>query len=82
MNLYKLTNKIGDYYVVAPNETKARECLETALDSADYGFSGQRIVTNIELVAEQIKQFAGKPNFSGDIMKVLFSDRFEPNYLV
>lgn len=53
--LYKLTNKLGDYYVIAENSTQAVEKLEEILDAGGgYGFSNERKVKNIVVIAEEI----------------------------
>ena len=37
-NLYLLTTRIGDFYVIAEDPTKAQELLENLLNEKDYGF--------------------------------------------
>lgn len=64
-NLYLLTNSIGTFYVLGIDPTSAQVKLEALLDKADYGLSGHRKVTNIELVAESLGEFPeGRPFFS------------------
>ena len=53
-NLYKLTTRLGVYWVSASHPTEAQDKLVTILDVDDYGFSKDRKVTNIELIAEGI----------------------------
>lgn len=66
MTLFILeTNKLGSYYVIAesPNDAKAK--LEKELNEADYGFSDDREVKVITLLAKELGEFPdGKPNFS------------------
>lgn len=51
MKLYKVTNRIGDWWVTAEHPTEAEEKVIKHLDKTDYGFSKDRIVNNIELIA-------------------------------
>lgn len=51
MKLYRVTNKLGDWYVIAEHPTQAANKLVDALNTRDYGFSSQRSATNIELIA-------------------------------
>ena len=53
MKLYKLTNKIGDWYVIAEDPTKAEYKLMAILDGSDYGYYKDRIVTNFELITKE-----------------------------
>lgn len=72
MTLYKLNNGIGVYYVVAPDPTSAVKKLEDALNSACYGFSGNRIVHTIVAVANAVQNGSdGKPNFCGNNKLIL-----------
>jgi hypothetical protein len=59
MNLYLCHNGIGDYYVVAPDPTTAQNNLEYVLNNGGmrqegYGFTDDRKVKSIKLVAESI----------------------------
>lgn len=64
MNLYLVTNKINDFYVLAEHPTEAQEKLEAKLDAADYGFPDDRKAKKIELVTCAITDsFNGKPFF-------------------
>ena len=54
MNLYLLTNELGDWYVIAEDPTSAQRDLESRLDLEDYGFRKKRKVTQIELLAEEL----------------------------
>lgn len=64
MKLYKLTNKLGSYYVVATDPTSAAVRLFSLLSEADYGFYEERKVSHIEVIADELTKFAKKPNFS------------------
>lgn len=55
MKLYKLICRIGIYWVIAPDPTTAQTKLKAILDSENYGFSKERVVTEIHLVAEAIE---------------------------
>ncbi len=55
MKLYKLTTGLGDYWVIANDPTQAEHKLTTILDVADYGLTKKRIVTQINLIADEIK---------------------------
>lgn len=66
MNLYKLYNGLGHWFVIAKSYDSATKLLETELNKADYGFFDKRKVTKIELFAELIEDSfqAGQLNFS------------------
>ena len=54
--LYLLTTKgLGDFYVIAENPTQAEENLIKIFDDQDYGFSKDRVVTNISFIAKAFK---------------------------
>ena len=53
MKLYKVTNRIGDWWVTAEHPTEAEEKVIKHLDKANYGFLKYRIVSNIELIATE-----------------------------
>lgn len=55
MNLYKLTNGFGNWYVVETDPTAAKLALEHRLTKEDYGFFKDREVCNIEVVAKMVK---------------------------
>ena len=73
MKLYLLTtNGCGDYYVVAKNSNDAEVKLNGLLNKADHGFLGDRTVRNINILAEEIKEFPkGKPNFCSEQRLIL-----------
>lgn len=65
MNLYLLTCGLGDFYVLAPSPNDAQAMLEARFERQDYGFSKDRQVTNIKLLAEELYEWPdGKTNFS------------------
>lgn len=64
MNLYRLKNELGIYYVIASDPTTAQKMLESKLDITDYGFFRQRKVTEIMLLAEEAIDSKGDPFFS------------------
>jgi len=54
-NLYRLTMSSSDlpqFYVVASDPTEAQSKVLTPINADSYGFSSDRLVTKIELVAE------------------------------
>ena len=51
MNLYRCTNKIGNWWVVATHPTEAQMIIEKHLDNCDYGFRDSRKVTQIDFIA-------------------------------
>lgn len=74
-NLYLVkTKKLGDYYVIAKNPTDAQEKVEGDLTKSDYGFSKDREVEIIQLLAKEVLDFPkDKPNFSSG-NNLLFAD--------
>lgn len=66
MNLYKATNGLGWFYVVAYDFTTAAKVLENKLTIANFGQVDSRRVKEITLVAcEVIVGSDGKPEFCG-----------------
>lgn len=53
MKLYGLTTGIGYYYVVANDPTEAELKLLNLLNENDYGYSRNREVTRIDLLAKE-----------------------------
>lgn len=51
--LYHVTNKLGTFYIVANSFDDANEKLTKRLNDADYGFTPDRTVLNIECVADE-----------------------------
>ena len=64
-NLYKATNGLGTFYVVAESYDDAEKKVLERLDKADYGFFSYRKVTSIVLMATE-HFFNGKQSFSDD----------------
>lgn len=66
MKLYLLTTAgLGDFYVIADNPSEAESHVLELLNKADYGFTSQRKICNIKVVAEEVGEFPkDKPNFS------------------
>lgn len=56
MKLYRLDNGIGSYWVIATDPTSAENKLIKILDINDYGFTEQRKVTCITVIAEAIEE--------------------------
>lgn len=72
MNLYRLHNGIGDYWVVATDPTQAESKLKEVLDhGSGYGFSSDRQVTQINLIAESIEK-SSLPVGGYDLTKKFF----------
>ena len=60
--LYKLTNNIGNWWVVAEHPTEAENKLSELLNIADYGHFLDREITNIELIATQYNDITNLTN--------------------
>ena len=54
MNLYKLSNGLGSWWVIEKDPTSAQEDLESRLNNKGYGYRDKRKVTQIELIAEEL----------------------------
>jgi len=54
--LYQLDTRLpnGDYWVIATDPTTAQQKLEKILDEADYGYTDQRKVERIQVIAKGI----------------------------
>ena len=52
MKLYRVSTKSFAAYVVAKNPLTAENEFKSWLDSEDYGYSGDRVVIRIELLAD------------------------------
>ena len=70
-NLYRIQNKIGEFYIVARSFDEAADELKDRLRKADYGFFQDRNVPRIEYLAAEC--------FHND--KQLFCDR-EANLII
>ena len=61
MKLYRLENKLGSWYVLAEDPAKAENKLLNKLNGEmggeGYGFSSDRIVTSITIIATEDKNF-------------------------
>jgi hypothetical protein len=66
--LYKLVNGIGIYWVIAKDPTDAENKLMGLLDKADYGFSKDRVVKEIHLIADEI--YEGSSGISNKFLVV------------
>lgn len=53
MNLYKITNEIGEFYCVAKDYGEAQLRVESFLDKEEYSFSAKRKTLRIELIATE-----------------------------
>lgn len=62
-NLYRINNKIGEFYIVAHSFDEAVDEMEKRLDDADYGFFQDRTVPSIDYLASQCLS-AKKQSFS------------------
>ena len=64
--LYLLkTKNLGEYYVIAEHPTEAQKKLEDDLNKAAYGYSNDREVQSISLLAKELQDFpTDMPNFS------------------
>lgn len=67
MNLYKVHNGLGDWWIIATDPTSAQNDIEDRLDIESYGLSCKRKVTSIELIASEL--------VSGLSMEWFFSSR-------
>lgn len=66
MKLYLITTKLGTFYVISTDPTQAEIKLTDMLHKADYGFTVDRKITRIDVLATEIGEFPkGKPNFCG-----------------
>lgn len=69
--LYRITNGLGDFYVIAEDINSAAVLLTNSLNASDYGFSDYRIITNIEIIASEEFYVTGKRRFNCDPYKPL-----------
>lgn len=53
MNLYKITNGLGEFYCVAKDYGEAQLKTESFLDEEDYGLFTRRKTLRIELIATE-----------------------------
>jgi len=52
MKLYRVSTKSFSAYVVAKNPLEAEKEFKEWLDSEDYGYTSERVILQIELLAE------------------------------
>ena len=73
-NLYLLkTKNLGEFYVIAEHPTEAQKKLEGDLVKGSYGYTNDREVQSIQLIAKELQDFPeGQPNFSSGC-NLLFS---------
>ena len=57
MKLYKLETKIGTYWTIAEHPTEAEQKVTSILNERDYGYTDDRKVTSIIVVAEAIEDY-------------------------
>lgn len=62
-HLYRITTKLGQFYVLSRTFDKAASLLRQRLDEADYGFTNHRVVSNIEVLATERIYPSGKQFF-------------------
>lgn len=80
MKLYLLKTKgLKDFYVVAEDPTEACNRLTSMLNKSDYGFSDNRRITQIDILADEITLFGGnpKPNFSNNVTQIILPNSCE-----
>ena len=70
-HLYRIQNRLAEFYIVAHSFDEAADEMKKRLDKADYGFSSYRTVPSIDHVA--VQQFYNE--------KQSFSDR-EANLII
>jgi hypothetical protein len=51
MKLYKVTNGTADWWVIADHPTEAEQKVKIHVNNTDYGFSKDRVVKSIEVIA-------------------------------
>lgn len=54
MNLYKVYNKLGEFYTIAKDFGEAQHNVEEYLAKEDYGLFSKRKTINIEIIASDI----------------------------
>lgn len=77
MNLYRLKNRIGHYYVIAANTLEAQDLLMAKLNENDFGFFDSRKVTEIYLIAEEAIDSSGRTFFAGG-QNLILPPTFKP----
>lgn len=65
--LYRVTTSgCGTFYVVASSFDYAAGEVTRELDAQDYGYSGDRVVTNVEFICRETFRSNGKRALYGD----------------
>jgi hypothetical protein len=64
MNLYLCHTRAVKIYVLANDFQEAKMKVEDILNKSLYGYSNEREVYCVELIAKQMKELQGKPYFS------------------
>lgn len=62
-HLYRIKNRLGEFYIVACSFNEAADEMKKRLDKADYGFFSYRTVPSIDNLAVQ-SLFNGEQSFS------------------
>ena len=62
-HLYRIKNRLAEFYIVAHSFDEAAEEMKKRLDKADYGFTSYRTVPSIDHLAVQ-HFYSGKQSFS------------------
>ena len=74
--LYRVTNRLGTFYIVATSFDEAANALKKRLDDADYGFYQYREIPSIDHIATESFHFAdeSKQSFSQDKGNLIIVD--------
>lgn len=74
-NLYKCTTKnYSQFYVVANSYSSAAEYLKKILDKNDYGYTDDRIIIKVELIAIENKSADRQYFFDSSIGHLVISE--------
>ncbi len=77
--LYKITNRLDDFYVIAEDVNSAITLLLKSLDKSDYGYSDFRYVTDVKIIASEEFYSTGKQRFNCDPYKPLLIQKAKNN---
>ena len=74
--LYRISNRLGTFYIVATSFDEAANALKKRLDDADYGFYQYREIPSIDHIATESFHFADetKQSFSQDKGNLIIVD--------
>ena len=61
--LYEITNGLGKFYVVAEDVNSAAALLTEELDKSKCGYSEDRIITDIKIIASEDYYYSGERRF-------------------